>query len=143
MRLLDGSALNSYDLWILRIHKHEAPAKESFLPEVIKLVWNPCRIYRAAVPTGGYWRVRDSTKAILKKATGASAFWRLGWDFRAALWTRSECASHYGRVARALPLFTAQNPSRGYARPAAIKSRSSSCMAEHRFDANFRHHNLR
>jgi hypothetical protein len=26
-------------LWFLRIHEHEAPSEESFLPEVIEYVW--------------------------------------------------------------------------------------------------------
>jgi hypothetical protein len=39
----------------------------------------------AAVIAGGYRRVREQTKASLKKATCATSFWRVGWDFRPAL----------------------------------------------------------
>ena len=41
----------------------------------------------------------------MQKATRAAAFWRVRRDFRAALWAKSGCADHCGRVARALPLF--------------------------------------
>ena len=41
----------------------------------------------------------------MQKATWAAAFWRVRWDFRAALWANSGCADHCGRVAHALPLF--------------------------------------
>jgi len=40
--------------------------------------------------------------ATLKKAIWTAFFWRVGWDFRAALWAKSEFASHYRRVAREL-----------------------------------------
>jgi hypothetical protein len=41
----------------------------------------------------------------MQKATWAAAFWRVGRDFRAALWAKSGCADHWGRVARALLSF--------------------------------------
>src|SRR6266404_8361314 len=58
---------------------------------------------RAAVIAGGNRCVREETKASREKATWAASFWRVGWDFRAALWAKSECASHYRRVPRTLP----------------------------------------
>jgi hypothetical protein len=33
-------------------------------------------------------------KATLKKATWATSFRRVGWDFRPALWAKPECADH-------------------------------------------------
>jgi len=42
----------------------------------------------------GYRSVRVQTKASLKKTTWAASFWRVGWDFRAALRAKSEYASH-------------------------------------------------
>jgi len=34
--LLDGSSLNLHHLWILSVHKHEAPAEEGLLSKVVK-----------------------------------------------------------------------------------------------------------
>ena len=61
----------------------------------------------ATVIAGGYRCVREQTKRGFEKASWAASFWCVGWDFRPALWAKSECAGHYRRVARALPPFTA------------------------------------
>ena len=60
---------------------------------------------RAAVIAGGNRCVREQPKASREKATWAAPFWRVGWDFRAALRAKSHYASHYRRVAPALALF--------------------------------------
>jgi hypothetical protein len=43
----------------------------------------------AAIIVGGYRCVRKQTKASLEKATWAASFWRVGWDFRPALFANS------------------------------------------------------
>src|SRR4029077_18680265 len=45
----------------------------------------------------------EQIKPALEKTTRAASFWRVGRDFRAALWAGSECADHCRRLAR-LPL---------------------------------------
>ena len=49
---------------------------------------------RAAVIAGGNRCVREQPKASREKATWAAPFWRVGWDFRAALRAKSGYASH-------------------------------------------------
>ena len=49
---------------------------------------------RAAVIAGGNRCVREQPKASREKATWAASFWRVGWDFRAALRAKSEYAGH-------------------------------------------------
>ena len=53
----------------------------------------------------GYKCVREQTKTILEKATWAASFRRVGWDFRPALWAKSECAGHCRESRSCAPLF--------------------------------------
>ena len=48
--------------------------------------------------------MREQIKPSLKQTSRAKAFRRVGKDFRSALSTNSGCASHYARVACALPI---------------------------------------
>src|SRR4029453_18571524 len=48
---------------------------------------------------------RESFKCGFVETSWAASFWRVGWDFRPASWTKSDWAIHCRRVARALPLF--------------------------------------
>src|SRR5439155_8759247 len=77
----------------------------------------------------GYRCVREQTKASLEQATRATSFRGVGWDFRAALCAIFECADHYGRVARALPLFYCVKSYQRLRRNCSNKSRSSSSMS--------------
>jgi len=48
--------------------------------------------------------VERKTEPTLEQATWATPFWRVGWNFRPALRTKSQCASHYLGVACGAPL---------------------------------------
>src|SRR5206468_11404662 len=61
----------------------------------------------AAVTAAGYRCVREQTKRGFEKASWAASLRCVGWDFRAALWAKSEFARHCRRVPSALPSFTA------------------------------------
>src|SRR6266481_2965593 len=58
----------------------------------------------SGVLTSGCERSREQTKANLKQAGGAKALRCVGKNFRPALSTNSECATHCGRVVRTLPI---------------------------------------
>src|SRR5262249_53767474 len=53
----------------------------------------------------GLLLVGEYIKTTFQKATWATSFGRVDWNFRAALWANSDYADHHRKVARALPLF--------------------------------------
>jgi hypothetical protein len=51
-------------------------------------------VHAAGVDAPRYSFIVEQTKPALKKATCASSVWRVGGDFRAALWTKSDYIDH-------------------------------------------------